>query len=79
MNTLLTPLRTELARRSSASADVDALLAETRRHRLALRVRLRPRTETYFEIPAEPYLALDIYHQRFVYSDFSTVEGGAGV
>jgi hypothetical protein len=28
----------------------------------------------YFEIPAEPYLALDVYYHPFAYRDFSTVD-----
>jgi hypothetical protein len=28
----------------------------------------------YFEIPAEPHLALDVYYHPFAYRDFSTVD-----
>jgi len=32
------------------------------------------RDGAYFEIPAAPYLALDVYYHPFAYRDFSTVE-----
>jgi hypothetical protein len=32
------------------------------------------RDGAYFEIPTEPYLALDVYYHPFAYRDFSTVE-----
>jgi hypothetical protein len=32
------------------------------------------RDGAYFEIPTEPYLALDVYHHPFAYRDFSTVD-----
>jgi hypothetical protein len=32
------------------------------------------RQGAYFEIPAEPYLALDIYYHPFAYRDFSNVD-----
>jgi len=31
------------------------------------------RQGSYFEIPAEPYLALDVYNHPFAYRDFGTV------
>jgi hypothetical protein len=77
MSTVQTPLRTELAQRSSASADV-TLFWQRREGIDSALIRVSDReTGTYFEIPAEPYLALDIYQHPFVYRDFSTVEEGA--
>jgi hypothetical protein len=32
------------------------------------------REGTYFEIPTEPNLALDVYYHPFAYRDFSTVD-----
>jgi hypothetical protein len=32
-------------------------------------------TGTYFEIPAERYLALDVYYHPFAYRDFSAGDG----
>jgi hypothetical protein len=32
------------------------------------------REGSYFEIPTEPYLALDVYYHPFAYRDFSTVD-----
>jgi hypothetical protein len=32
------------------------------------------REGAYFEIPTEPYLALDVYYHPFAYRDFSTVD-----
>jgi hypothetical protein len=32
------------------------------------------RNGAYFEIPAEPCLALDVYYHPFAYRDFSTVD-----
>ena len=32
------------------------------------------REGTYFEIPTEPYVALDVYYHPFVNRDFSTVD-----
>ena len=32
------------------------------------------RDGAYFEIPAEPHLALDVYYHPFAYRDFSTVD-----
>ena len=68
---LVSTSRTELARRSSGGIEVtlhwerhagaDAALVCVNDHD----------TGAYFEIPAEPYLALDVYYHPFSYRDFS--------
>jgi hypothetical protein len=32
------------------------------------------RESAYFELPAEPHLALDVFHHPFAYRDLSTVQ-----
>jgi len=68
--------RTELAQRSSAGIDVTLVWVrcEGADKDKAL-VCVHDRQEgAYFEIPAEPYLALDVYYHPFAYRDFSTVD-----
>jgi hypothetical protein len=77
MSAVLRPVRTELAQRSSATADVTLFWQHRGGIDTALVCVSDRVTGAYFEIPAEPYLALDIYHHPFVYRDFSTVEKGA--
>jgi hypothetical protein len=65
---------TELAHRSSGGVDVTLLWARQRGvDRILVRV-CDGREGAYFEIPAEPYLALDVYRHPFAYRDFSTVD-----
>jgi hypothetical protein len=69
-----TETQTELAYRSSAGVDVTLVWVRRGEVDEAL-VCVRDRAEgAYFEIPAEPYLALDVYYHPFAYRDFSTVD-----
>lgn len=63
--------RRELARREGDGLDVALLWAGG--NDLVVCVR-DERRGAYFEIPAEPHLALDVYRHPFVYRDFSTVD-----
>jgi hypothetical protein len=78
MTDLAATTRRELAHRSSDGVDVTLVrLADGRDGEERDVVCVLDRREgAYFEIPAEPYLALDIYNHPFVYRDFSTVDGG---
>ena len=70
----MTQRRTELAHRSSNGIDVSLLWArEDGEDKTVVRVR-DERDGAEFEIPAEPYLALDVYYHPFAYRDFSTVD-----
>jgi len=74
MTELSTERRTELAQRSSE--DIDVTLVWVRRggeDNVVVSVCDR-REGAYFEITAEPYLALDVYYHPFAYRDFSTVD-----
>jgi len=74
MTAALTDIRAELAHRSSASADVTLLWQHHDDVDTALICVSDRETGAYFEIPAEPYLALDVYYHPFVYRDFSTID-----
>lgn len=66
-------IRTELAHRTGDGIDVT--LVWVRGDNDATIVCVCDRREgAYFEIPAEPYLALDVYHHPFAYRDFSTLD-----
>jgi hypothetical protein len=75
MTNLSAPTRRELAHRSSD--DIDATLvrvADGRDGEERDVVCVHDRREgAYFEIPAESYLSLDVYHHPFAYRDFSNV------
>jgi hypothetical protein len=66
--------RTELAHRSNYGIDVTLTWV---RHDDRDEVRVcvcDPREGAYFEIPAAPHLALDVYYHPFAYREFSTVD-----
>ena len=69
-----TTARTELAHRSSAGIDVTLVWVRGGGRDEALVCVCDLRDGSYFEIPAEPYLALDVYYHPFAYRDFSTVD-----
>jgi hypothetical protein len=74
MTRLSTHTRTELARRSSQGMEVTLVWAQGDGEDEAL-VCVCDRWEgAYFEIPAQPHLALDVYYHPFAYRDFSTVD-----
>jgi hypothetical protein len=76
MTTLLTHTRTELAHRSSHGIDVTLLwVQDGGRDEDMLLVCVCDRREgAYFEIAAEPHLALEIYYHPFAYREFSTID-----
>ena len=71
MTELLTDKRTELAHRSSGGLDVTLLWQGDDNVIICV---CDAREGAYFEIPAEPSLALEVYYHPFAYRDFSTVE-----
>jgi hypothetical protein len=74
MTELSTTTRTELAHRSSAGTDVTLVWVRADGEDKAV-VCVRDMQEgAYFEIPAEPRLALDVYYHPFAYRDGSTVD-----
>jgi len=66
--------RTELAQRSGDGFDVTLLWVRGAGGDEAIVCVCDRRDGAYFEITAEPYLALDIYRHPFAYRDFSTVD-----
>ena len=78
MTDLSVTTRRELAHRSSDGIDVTLVqVADGRYGRYGeehdVVCVLDRRDGAYFEIPAEPYLALDVCYHPIVYRDFSTV------
>ena len=69
-------LRGELAHRSGAGLDVTLLWcpAHGQNAESIVVCVCDSRDGAYFEITAEPYLALDVYYHPFAYRDLSTVE-----
>ena len=74
MTTTRTTIRRELARRSGDGIEVT--LVWTRRNGVdeTLVCVSDQNEDAYFEIHAEPYLALDVYYHPFAYRDFSAVD-----
>ena len=72
--TLPAPNHAELAQRSSAGVNVTLLWVHDANSESALILVHDQASGAYFEIPAEPYLALDVYYHPFAYRDFSTVD-----
>jgi hypothetical protein len=73
MTDLSTHTRTELAHRSSDGMEVTLVWVQGDDEDKAVVCVCDGRAGAYFEIPAQPYLALDVYHP-FAYRDFSTVD-----
>jgi hypothetical protein len=74
MTELWTETRTELAHRSGDGVDVTLVWVRCDGEDKALVCVCDRRMGTYFEVPAQPYLALDVYYHPFAYRDFSTVD-----
>ena len=74
MTTLSTHTSTELAHRSSDGIDVTLIWMHGDHGDKALVCVCDRRQGAYFEIPAQPYLALDVYYHPFAYRDFSTFD-----
>jgi hypothetical protein len=66
--------RTELAHRSSADIDVTLLWVRGDADDEVVVCVSDNREGAYFEIPTEPYLALDVYYHPFAYRDFGTLD-----
>lgn len=66
--------RTELAHRSSAGVDVTLMWVRADGEEQVCVSVCDRRDGSYFEIRAEPYLALEVYQHPFAYRDFSTVD-----
>jgi hypothetical protein len=74
MTTLLTYTRTELAHRASGGVEVTLFWVQHDGQDKAV-VCVRDRYEgVSFEIPADAYLALEVYYHPFAYRDLSIVE-----
>jgi hypothetical protein len=72
MTEQLTSVRQELAHRTSDQFDVTLFWARVcGEDKVVVRVYDR-RQDSAFEIPSEPYLALDVYYHPFAYGDFAT-------
>lgn len=71
MAKLSTHTRTELAHRSSAGLDVTLIWVQGGGEDETVVCVCDTRNGAYFEIPTEPYLALDVYYHPFAYRDFS--------
>ena len=68
--------RRELAHRSGDGLDVTLLWcpANGQNDESTVVCVCDTRDGAYFEIPTEPYLALEVYYHPFAYRDFSTVD-----
>ncbi len=73
MTKLSSRARKELADRSSDGLDVTLVWVQGDDEDKAVICVCDTREGAYFEIPAEPYLALDVYYP-FAYRDSSTVD-----
>ena len=73
MANLSTYTPTELAHRSSSGIDVTLIWRHADDDKALVCV-CDSREGAYFEIPAEWYLALDVYYHPFAYRDFSTFD-----
>ena len=71
-----TNTRTELAHRSNAGVDVTLVWVRGDGAEETLVCVRDHREGSYFEIPTEAYLALDVYYHPFAYRDFNTVDSG---
>ena len=74
MNSQPISTRRELANRSSDGLDVTLVWAKRDGRDEVVVCVTDFREGAYFEIPAEPARALDVYYHPFVYRDLSTVE-----
>ncbi len=70
----VTTTRRELAHRSNDGLDVTLVWVREAGQDEAVVCVCDWREGAYFEIPAEPYLALDVYRHPFAYRDFSSVD-----
>ena len=73
MTDVFNTIRTELAHRTGDGIDVTLVWVRGGNDTTIVCVCDR-REGACFEITAEPYLALDVYHHPFAYRDFSTLD-----
>ena len=73
MPKLSTHTEAELAHRSSDGLDVTLVWVREDGEDKAVVCVCDRREGAYFEIPAEPHLAVDVYYHPFAYRDFSAV------
>ena len=64
----------ELAHRSSAGIDVTLIWIRADDEDAALVCVCDSREGAYFEIKAEPYLALEVYNHPFAYREYSVLD-----
>jgi hypothetical protein len=69
-----TNMRTELANRSSDGVEVTLLWSQSDGTDEVVVCVSDIRAGAYFEIPAEPGRALDVYYHPFAYRDLSTLD-----
>jgi len=74
MADLSTHTRTELAHRVTDGVDVTLVWVQGSDEDETVVCVCDRREGAYFEIPAQPFLALDVYYHPFAYRDFSTVD-----
>ena len=70
----MTSIRTELAHRGGDGIDVTLFWVRGNGDHATIVCVCDRREGAYFEIAAEPCLALDVYNHPFAYRDFSTVD-----
>jgi hypothetical protein len=70
----VTTTRTELAQRSSAGIDVTLLWSRRGGADQTVVCVCDRREGAYFEIPADPRLALEVYHHPFFYRNFIALD-----
>ena len=76
MAELAATTRTELAHRSNEGLDVTLVWTQDDDEDKTIVCVCDWREGAYFEIPAQPYLALDVYYHPFAYREFSSVDYG---
>lgn len=69
-----TATRTELAQRTSDGIDVTLVWVHGDDEDKAVVCAYDSRDGSYFEIPTERHLALEVYYHPFAYRDFSTID-----
>jgi hypothetical protein len=74
MTKLLTTTRTELAHRCGAGIEVTLLWSRAEGADETVICVCDRQTGAYFEIPAAPRVALEVYYHPFFYRDFSTLD-----
>jgi hypothetical protein len=78
MTKLLKAPRRELASRSSDRLDITLVWAQDDGEDEVVVCVFDERDGAYFEIQADPSLALHVYHHPFAYADLNTIDYGHG-